>query len=57
VHRVRGGGVVVVVAREDVDALDEDLAVVGDADADARQRCADGANLDLVGRTITPMPR
>ena len=40
---------VVPVLLEDVDALDLDLAVVGDPDADAGQRGADGADLGLVG--------
>ena len=35
--------VVLVVALEDVRALEQDLAVVGDPDLDARQRAADGA--------------
>ena len=37
------GGLVVPIAEHDVRAADEDLAVVGDADFDVRQRPADGA--------------
>ncbi len=39
---------VVVVAGEDADALEQDLAVVGDPDAGARQRRPDRADPDLV---------
>ena len=38
---------VVPVAVEHVDALDQDLAVVGDLEPDARERGADGADLEL----------
>ncbi len=40
----------VVVALEDVRALDQDLAVVGDLQLDSRQRAPDGAEAVLLGR-------
>ena len=50
VERLRRGLRVVEVAAHHVDALDQQLAVVGDPDADAGQRPPDGADLDLLGR-------
>ena len=48
--RLPGRLVVLVVALEDVGALDQDLAVLGDLDLAAREGFADRADLEVVGR-------
>ena len=47
-ERLARGLLVLVVALEDVRALDQDLAVVGDLDLDALHRLADGAEAEAV---------